>query len=65
MAVAFLQEGDLCAYHHHRGVHAGRLALRGRAPDGLIYELGVGRFRSGDVMVHGPVFLGRRAQRKA
>jgi len=39
----------LCAYHHHRGVHAGRLALRGRAPDGLVYELGVGRFRSGDV----------------
>jgi hypothetical protein len=41
----------LCAYHHHRGVNAGRLALRGRAPDGLIYELGVGRFRSGDVIV--------------
>jgi hypothetical protein len=40
----------LCAYHHHRGVHAGRLALRRRAPDGLIYELGVGRFRSGDVI---------------
>ncbi|MBW1684409.1 MAG: HNH endonuclease, partial [Deltaproteobacteria bacterium] len=40
----------LCGYHHHRGVHAGSLALRGRAPDGLIYELGVGRFRSGDVV---------------
>jgi hypothetical protein len=40
----------LCAYHHHRGVHAGRLAIRGRAPDGLVYELGVGRFRSGDVV---------------
>ncbi|MBW1684633.1 MAG: HNH endonuclease [Deltaproteobacteria bacterium] len=39
----------LCAVHHHRGVHAGSLALRGRAPDGLTYELGVGRFRSGDV----------------
>ena len=39
----------LCAFHHHRGVHAGNLAIRGRAPDGLIYELGVGRFRSGDV----------------
>jgi hypothetical protein len=39
----------LCAYHHHRGVHAGSLALRGRAPDGLVYTLGVGRFRSGDV----------------
>jgi hypothetical protein len=39
----------LCAYHHHRGVHAGSLAIQGRAPDGLVYELGVGRFGSGDV----------------
>jgi hypothetical protein len=39
----------LCAYHHHRGVHARRLAIRGRAPDGLVYTLGVGKFRSGDV----------------
>jgi hypothetical protein len=41
----------LCAVHHHRGVHAGTLAIRGRAPDGLIYTLGVGRFGSGDVRV--------------
>jgi hypothetical protein len=40
----------LCAYHHHRGVHARKLAIRGRAPDGLVYTLGVGRFRSGDVL---------------
>jgi hypothetical protein len=40
----------LCAHHHQRGVHAGRLAISGRAPDRLIYELGVGRFRSGDVV---------------
>jgi hypothetical protein len=40
----------LCAHHHHRGVHVGRLAIRGRAPDGLVYTLGVGRFRSGDVV---------------
>jgi hypothetical protein len=39
----------LCAHHHHRGVHAGSLAVRGRAPDGLVYTLGVGRFGSGDV----------------
>ena len=39
----------LCAFHHHRGVHAGRVRIRGRAPDGLVYTLGVGRFRSGDV----------------
>jgi hypothetical protein len=38
----------LCAFHHHRGVHAGYVSIRGRAPDGLVYELGVGRFRSGD-----------------
>jgi hypothetical protein len=39
----------LCAYHHHRGVHAGSMGLRGRAPDALVYTLGVGRFASGDV----------------
>jgi len=41
----------LCAYHHHRGVHARNLAIRGRAPDELVYTLGVGRFRSGDVAI--------------
>ena len=39
----------LCAFHHARGVHAGTLSIRGRAPDRLTYALGVGRFRSGDV----------------
>jgi hypothetical protein len=29
-------------------VHAGYVSVRGRAPDQLVYELGVGRFRSGD-----------------
>jgi hypothetical protein len=45
----------LCAFHHLRGVHAGRIRVRGRAPDGLRFELGVrpGRaplvvYRSGD-----------------
>jgi len=41
----------LCAYHHHRGVHARSLMLRGKAPDGLVYTLGVGRFGSGDVFL--------------
>ena len=41
----------LCAFHHHRGVHDGRVRIRGRAPDGLVYTLGVGRFRSGDVAI--------------
>lgn len=45
----------LCAYHHQRGVHAGIVRVRGRAPDGLWFELGVrsegpplARYRSGD-----------------
>jgi hypothetical protein len=41
----------LCAYHHHRGVHAASLTIRRKAPDGLVYTLGVGRFRSGDVFL--------------
>jgi hypothetical protein len=38
----------LCAFHHERGVHAGMIGIRGRAPTELTYELGVGAFRSGD-----------------
>jgi len=38
----------LCAWHHQRGVHGGRIRITGRAPDALLFELGVGRFRSGD-----------------
>lgn len=45
----------LCAFHHHRGVHAARVAVRGRAPDRLRFELGLRtqqpaliRYRSGD-----------------
>ena len=56
----------LCAYHHQRGVHDGRIRIRGRAPADLQFELGsegelgcegeLGserpeRFRSGDVRV--------------
>ena len=33
----------LCAWHHLRGVHAGRVRLTGRAPEGLRFELGVRR----------------------
>jgi hypothetical protein len=32
---------SLCAFHHLRGVHAGRLRCTGRAPDGLTWQLGV------------------------
>jgi hypothetical protein len=39
----------LCAFHHHRGVHAGRARIAGSAPDALRFELGGERWRSGDV----------------
>lgn len=46
----------LCAFHHHRCLHAGRLRVRGAAPAHLVFELGVhpgrpalARYRSGDV----------------
>jgi hypothetical protein len=31
---------SLCAIHHLRGVHGGYLRVRGRAPDGLLWEVG-------------------------
>ena len=31
----------LCAWHHHCRVHAGRMRVTGRAPDGLRFELGL------------------------
>jgi hypothetical protein len=47
----------LCAQHHQRGLHGARgLRIRGRAPDGLVYELGTGppeRFASGDLRIGG------------
>ena len=33
----------LCAWHHHRGIHAGRVRCTGEAPNGLRFELGVRR----------------------
>lgn len=30
----------LCAFHHHRGVHARLVRCTGRAPDALVFELG-------------------------
>ena len=46
-----------CAFHHLRGVHAGRLRCAGRAPDGLTWHLGIRAgappllsYRSGDVL---------------
>ena len=47
----------LCAFHHQRGIHAGLVHCRGRAPDALVFALGVRtggppllRARSGDVL---------------
>ena len=31
----------LCAWHHLRGVHGGRIRVHGRAPEGLTFELGI------------------------
>lgn len=31
----------LRAFHHQRGLHAGPLRVSGRAPDGLLFELGL------------------------
>jgi hypothetical protein len=38
----------LCAAHHQRCVHAGVIRISGRAPDRLVFEMPLGRFRSGD-----------------
>jgi hypothetical protein len=50
----------LCAFHHERCLHAGLLRIRGSAPDGLVFELGLragaeplARYRSGDVALTG------------
>jgi hypothetical protein len=48
----------LCAFHHHRCLHAGLLRVRGRAPEALVFELGVRQgapalacYRSGDLIL--------------
>ncbi len=48
----------LCAYHHLRGIHAGTMRCRGRAPEGLVFDLGLRtqgppllRAASGDVLL--------------
>jgi len=43
----------LCAAHHQRCVHMGTIRISGRAPDRLVFEMPLGRFRSGDLRVHG------------
>jgi hypothetical protein len=48
----------LCAFHHQRGIHAHTMRCSGRAPEGLIFELGLRaagppllRARAGDVLL--------------
>ncbi len=41
----------LCAAHHQRGVHGGRIRISGRAPERLHFELPLGGWRAGDVRV--------------
>jgi hypothetical protein len=48
----------LCAFHHQRGIHAGTMRCSGRAPEGLVFELGLRatgppllRARAGDVLL--------------
>lgn len=48
----------LCAAHHHRGVHGGTVEITGKAPDDLVFKLGVrpdgpplAVYRSGDRLV--------------
>ena len=48
----------ICAFHHQRCLHAGLMRILGRAPDGLVFELGLrrgapplARYRSGDIEV--------------
>jgi len=40
----------LCAAHHHRSVHEGigRIRIRGRAPDGLRFELPLATYGPGE-----------------
>jgi hypothetical protein len=50
------EEGNLvslCAPHHLHGVHAGYVRVRGTAPDGLRWELGVGLGPDGGPLVNG------------
>jgi hypothetical protein len=37
---------SVCAWHHLRGIHSGRVRAWGEAPDRVHWELGVGRGRA-------------------
>jgi hypothetical protein len=40
---AYANRTTVCAWHHHRGIHAGRVRVTGTATGGLLWELGLRR----------------------
>ena len=61
----------LCAFHHQRCVHAELLRVTGRAPDALVFELGLRpgaapllRYRSGDIEIRSRARGTRRRPRR-
>lgn len=50
----------LCAFHHLRGVHAGHVRCAGRAPDQLIFALGVGAGREALLVARSGDWIVRR-----
>ncbi|MDJ0848580.1 MAG: hypothetical protein QNK04_09400 [Myxococcota bacterium] len=62
----------LCAFHHQRCVHAELLRVAGRAPDALVFEMGLRpgappllRYRSGDIEIRSRADSARRGRRRA
>jgi len=39
-----------CAWHHLRGIHEGRVRAAGKAPDDIVWELGIGDPNRGPIM---------------
>ncbi len=48
----------LCAWHHLRGVHSGVVAVRGQAPSGLRWELGLRREGPPLMILEGETYVG-------
>jgi len=48
----------VCAWHHLRGIHQGRVRAWGTAPDDVTWELGVRPGRAPLLRLHGDVYVG-------
>ena len=46
----------ICAWHHLRGIHGGIIKVTGRAPDDLVWEIGVRRGRPPLLRTHGECY---------